>query len=72
MTDPDNLRLGRSGVAAEPQDPYWIVVRASVHLPRLPRDREALVDASDPFIQSYLAAGFLVPVGDQDELERGQ
>lgn len=64
----------RESLAATPgvagrQEPHWIVVRASVHLPRLPRGQEALVDASDPFIQRYLGAGWLVPVGDEDELK---
>lgn len=68
----ESLAATPLGVGAGRQEPHWIVVRASVHLPRLERGREALVDANDPFIQRYLGAGWLVPVGDVDEVEAGR
>ena len=57
-----------------------IHVRATAHLPRHPlgylpaleRGGEALVDADDPYIRDLLGAGWLIPLGDPDELRRGE
>ena len=69
--------LGRGGVSSGAQD--LIHVRATAHLPRhplgylpsLPRGSEALVDADDPYIRELLGAGWLIPIGAPNELERG-
>lgn len=49
-----------------------VPVRATVHLPGLPRDAEALIDASDPYMQGLLEAGFLIPIGAPDALPAGE
>jgi hypothetical protein len=40
-------------------------------LPALERGGEALVDADDPYIRGLLENGWLIPIGDPDELPRG-
>jgi len=49
----------------------WVLVRATAHLYGHPRGSEFPVDANDPEIQAALEAGWLVPVGEPDELPRG-
>lgn len=43
-------------------EPFWIVVRSTVNLPGLPRDRVAMVNAHLPDIQRCLRATWLVPL----------
>jgi hypothetical protein len=50
----------------------WVPVRASVHLPKLARGHEAIVDATDPYIQRMIEKGYLIPVGDEGEIRRGE
>lgn len=49
-----------------------VPVRATVHLPGLGRDAEALIDASDPYMQGLLEAGFLIPIGKPDDPPAGE
>jgi len=44
------------------EEPVWVVVRATVHRPRLARDHMATVDITRPEIQHELAAGWIVPI----------
>lgn len=65
MTDAHNLGLAPNrGLlpAPEPSDPVWVIVRATVHRPGLPRDTYATVDLIDPQIQHELRAGWIIPL----------
>lgn len=44
------------------EEPVWVVVRATVSLPRLPRDHMATVDVNQPEIQRALRASWIVPL----------
>lgn len=52
--------MARKTIVAE--EPVWMVVRATVHRPNLPRDHMATVDVTRPEIQHELRAGWVVPL----------
>lgn len=46
----------------QPEGPVWLVVRATVALPHLPRGHMATVDVTLPEIQNALRATWIVPL----------
>ncbi len=62
---------GASVGAQEPLAEELILVRATIHLPGLPRGAEALVDINSAYIQGLLGAGWLWAIGAPDEFEEG-
>ncbi len=44
------------------EEPVWVVVRATVPRPRLPRDHMATVNVNLPEVQHELRAGWIVPL----------
>lgn len=62
---------GQETPATGATTPVMVWVRATAHLYRHPRGEMFEVDATDPNIQAALEQGWLVPVGEPDELPMG-
>lgn len=62
----DPAATGHGGLTADPPEtPIGLWVRATVHLPKLPRDHLAYVDPTDPQVADALRATWLVPLPGQ-------
>lgn len=62
MAKPKNLEGGHpGGELALQETPRLMLVRATIHLPGLPRGKLALVDPGEPYIQRCLRASWLHP-----------
>lgn len=66
----DSTSLGDAvtagGPAAPPEAPTGLWVKASVHLPHLPRGEYAYVDPTDPQVIKAIRDTWLVPLPGQD------